>query len=404
MASASIAVIGAGPAGLAAAERLSAAGHPVAVYDRMPSPARKFLMAGRGGLNLTHSEPLDTFLQRYGEASAQLEPALRGFTPEDLRAWAAGLGQPTFVGSSGRVFPESFKASPLLRAWLARLEAQGVRLHPRHAWEGWTDDGRLAFTTPQGPLDITADATVLALGGASWPRLGADGGWVARLRERGVTVHELTAANMGVNIAWSPVFRDRFAGTPLKRIALACGADHVRGEAVITTEGLEGGVIYALSRAIRTALRGGPVTLLMDLRPDLSLEALTARLAAAPRKLSFANLMRKSAGLSLGAAGLVREAAGEARPTDPATLARFIKAVPLPLTGTAGIARAISSAGGIAWEELRPNYELKRLPGVFACGEMLDWDAPTGGYLLQGCFSTGHAAAKGVLARLGDAA
>lgn len=404
MAPASIAVIGAGPAGLAVAECLSAAGHSVAVYDRMPSPARKFLMAGRGGLNLTHSEPQDTFLQRYGDAAPQLEPALRSFTPNDLRAWAAGLGQPTFVGSSGRVFPESFKASPLLRAWLARLEAQGVRFHPRHAWEGWTDDGRLAFTTPQGPLDVTVDATVLALGGASWPRLGSDGGWVARLRERGVTVHELTPANMGVNIDWSPVFRDRFAGTPLKRIALACGTHHVRGEAVITTEGLEGGVIYALSRAIRTALRAGAVTLQMDLRPDLSLETLTARLSAAPKKLSFANLMRKTAGLSLGAAGLVREAAGEARPTEPAALARFIKAVPLPLTGTAGIARAISSAGGIAWDELRPSYELRRLPTVFACGEMLDWDAPTGGYLLQACFSTGHAAAKGVLALLGDAA
>ncbi len=401
MAPASIAVIGAGPAGLAAAERLSAAGLAVQLYDHMPSPARKFLMAGRGGLNLTHSEPRDLFLSRYGDAAPRLEGALRTFQPEDLRRWAADLGEPTFVGSSGRVFPESFKASPLLRAWLARLSTQGVQLHPRHSWNGWTDDGRLSFTTPAGPLDVTADATILALGGASWPRLGSDGGWVARVREVGVSVHDLTAANMGVHLAWSDLFRERFAGTPLKRIALTCGRDSVRGEAVITAEGLEGGVVYALSRTIRAALRHGPTTLRIDLRPDLPLETLHARLAAAPKKLSFANLMRKAAGLSLGAAGLVREAAGADRPSDPMALAQLIKAVPLPLTGAAGITRAISSAGGIAWDEICPDYQLKHKPGVFACGEMLDWDAPTGGYLLQACFSTGRAAAEGVIAYLG---
>jgi len=377
-----------------AAERLSAAGHAVALYERMPSPARKLLMAGRGGLNLTHSEPFARFLSRYGAAAGRLEPALAAFTPDDLRAFAEALGEPTFVGTSGRVFPRSFKASPLLRAWLARLAGRGVTLHTRHTWLGWEGAGRLRFATPEGERTCAPAATLLALGGASWPRLGADGGWVPLLAERGLAVTAFAPANMGVLIPWSEPFRTRFAGTPLKRIALACGAERVRGEAVVTETGLEGGAVYAVSRAAREALAQGEARLTLDLRPDLDEATLAARLAAAPTRLSFANLMRKVAGLSPVATGLLREGTG--RPEGARALAQRIKALELPVTGTAGLARAISSAGGLAWDELGPDYQLKRLPGVFACGEMLDWEAPTGGYLLQACFSTGAAAAEGI--------
>lgn len=401
MASASVCIIGAGPAGLMAADRLSAAGLAVSVHERMPSPARKFLMAGRGGLNLTHSEPFERFLSRYGPEAGRLEPALRAFTPQDLRAFAEALGEPTFVGTSGRVFPESFKASPLLRAWLRRLAAHGVSLHVRHDWLGWDAAGRLRFATPEGEITRAPDATLLALGGASWPRLGADGGWVSLLRARGVAVAPFAPANMGVRIAWSEPFRARFAGAPLKRIALACGTARARGEAVVTEAGLEGGAIYAVSRAVREALSAGGATLSIDLRPDLDTAALAARLAAAPSRLSFANLLRKAAGLSPVAAGLLREALGTARPAGPRALAEAIKAVPLAVAGVGDLSRAISSAGGLAWDEVGPDFQLKRLPGVFAAGEMLDWEAPTGGYLLQACLSTGRAAAEGMLAALG---
>ncbi|WP_454918363.1 NAD(P)/FAD-dependent oxidoreductase [Xanthobacter sediminis] len=400
MASASIAIIGAGPAGLMAAEHLAAAGHAVAVHERMASPARKFLMAGRGGLNLTHSEPFARFLSRYGAAAGHLEAALSAFTPDDLRAFAEGLGEPTFVGTSGRVFPRSFKASPLLRAWLRRLDAMGVRLHVRHHWTGWDEEGRLRFATPEGELRVAPAATLLALGGASWPRLGADGGWAGLLRARGVEVREFRPANMGVHILWSEVFRTRFAGTPLKRIAVSCGDVRARGEAMVTQAGLEGGAIYAVSQAVREALGAGGATLEVDLRPDLDAAALAARLTAAPAKLSFANLLRKAAGLSPAAAGLLREAMGGARPADAEALAGLIKAVPLAVTGTGDLDRAISSAGGLAWDEVGADFQLRRLPSLFAAGEMLDWEAPTGGYLLQGCVSTGRAAAAGICAAL----
>lgn len=400
-----LAIIGAGPAGLAAAEVLSAAGACVAVYDRMPSAARKFLMAGRGGLNLTHSEPLPGFLDRYGTAAARLAPAIAAFPPDALRAWAAGLGEATFTGSSGRVFPKSFKASPLLRAWLARLGAQGVAFHPRHAFTGFTPDGALRLATPEGERAVRADAVLLALGGASWPRLGADGGWVPLLRGLGVPVADFVPANMGVVIAWTDVFRTRFAGTPLKRIAVSFGGRTVRGEAIVTTAGLEGGAIYALSGALRAALAHGPATLTVDLRPDLDAPALAHRLAAGPASASVSTLLRKAAGLSPVAAGLLREA-DSALPGrgDPEALARRIKAVPLTVTGHQGLERAISSAGGIGWEAIGPDYALTTLPAslppVFAAGEMLDWEAPTGGYLLQACLATGRAAAQGMLARL----
>ncbi len=385
-----VAVVGGGPAGLIAAEHLAefGAGHgaTVTVYDRMPSVGRKLQLAGRGGLNLTHSEPAAAFLARYGPARAAITPALEAFTPGALRAWSEALGQPTFVGSSGRVFPAAFKATPLLRAWLARLRARGVLIRPGHRWLGWDEAGALRFATPAGEVAARPRATVLALGGASWPRLGSDGSWVDVLHGRGVAVTSLRPANCGVLHAWSPVFRERFEGQPLKRIAASFGGRTVRGEAVITHDGLEGGPIYALSAALRDAIaEQGAATLLLDLRPDLDGPALAQRMAGSG--LSRANAWRR-AGLSPVAAGLLREVAGE------------VKALPLRLSGARPIERAISTAGGIAWSALDPAYMLRAMPGVFAAGEMLDWEAPTGGYLLQGAFSTGRAAAAGVLAWL----
>jgi len=381
-----VAVVGAGPAGLMAAERLAQAGRAVAVYDRMPSVGRKFQLAGRGGLNLTHSEPLSRFLEHYGPARPALAPAIEAFPPEALRAWCAELGHETFVGSSGRVFPRSFKATPLLRAWLGRLARLGVRFHMGHRWTGWDGAGALRFAAASGEVVVRPAATVLALGGASWPRLGSDGGWVDLLRAQGVVVNPLRPANCGFLHAWSPVFRARFAGEPLKRIAATFGGVTVRGEAMLTADGIEGGVVYALSRALRDAIDAeGSATLLLDLRPDLDAAALAQRLGGHGQ--SLANALRKG-GLTSAAAGLVREvgAAG--------ALSERVKALPLRLVGTRPIERAISSAGGIALAELDAGFMLRRLPDVYAIGEMLDWEAPTGGYLLQAAFSTGLAAAR----------
>ncbi|TCK31704.1 hypothetical protein EV667_1815 [Ancylobacter aquaticus] len=395
-----VAIVGAGPAGLMAAEVLARAGCAVSVYDRMPSPARKFLIAGRGGLNLTHSESRAPFLARYGGASDWLSPLIDAFPPARLREWASGLGEPTFVGSSGRVFPKSFKASPLLRAWLARLDALGVRLNSRHRWLGWNRDGALCFAAPEGECEVATEAVLLALGGASWPRLGSDGGWAEILREEGVEIAPLRPANSGVRIDWSAPFSARFKGAPLKRIALTLGQARVRGEAMVDGGGLEGGAVYALSGALREAIaREGTATLHVDLRPDVSEEALAIRLAASRKGESMANRLRKAAGLSPAAAGLLREAG--ALPAEPAALAQRIKALPLKATGMAGLERAISTAGGITRAMVDEQLMLTARPGVFVAGEMLDWEAPTGGYLLQACFATGHAAACGVLARLG---
>ena len=391
------AVLGAGPAGLMAAETLGAAGHAVRVFDRMPSPARKLLMAGRGGLNLTHSEPLDAFLPRYAGAEAVLAPAIRAFSPEALVAWASALGQDTFTGSSGRIFPRALKASPLLRAWLARLDGLGVQVLPRHEWRGFTPDCALRLDTPQGEKTIRPAATVLAMGGASWPRLGSDGAWAGQLP--GVEVTPFRPANMGFRIGWSAVFRDRFQGTPLKRIALRFGERSVRGEAVVTAQGIEGGAVYALSALLRDAIaRDSDATLLLDLRPDLGLDDLTSRLDAPRRGQSLSTFLRKAAGLPPVAIGLVQEAlhngaAGTA-------LAELVKAVPLRLLAPQGLDRAISSAGGIALAELDGNFMLRARPGLFAAGEMLDWEAPTGGYLLQACMATGRAAGLGAVAWL----
>ncbi|WP_315776849.1 MULTISPECIES: TIGR03862 family flavoprotein [unclassified Bradyrhizobium] len=400
-----VAVIGAGPAGLMAAEVLAEGGAAVTVYDAMPSVARKFLMAGRGGLNLTHSEELPAFLARYREAAAWLEPAIRAFPPQRLRDWCEALGEPTFVGSSGRVFPRAMKASPLLRAWLRRLDAQGVRVELRHRWTGWDADGHLTFETPAGARAVAADAVVLALGGASWPRLGSDGGWVPILAAKGVAIAPLRPANCGFTVAWSDIFRDRFEGQPLKGIALSFGDRGVRGEAVVTRDGIEGGAVYALSAELREAiaLTGGAI-LHVALRPDLATADLITRLSAPRGKQSFSNVLRKAVQLSPVAIGLLQEAAKahglSLSSLPPDRLAALINAVPLKLAGTAGLARAISSAGGIAHDELDADYMLKRLPGVFAAGEMLDWEAPTGGYLLQASFATGAAAGRGVLKRL----
>ncbi len=397
-----IAVIGAGPAGLMAAEVLAEGGAAVTVYDAMPSVARKFLMAGRGGLNLTHSEDVTAFLSRYRDAAAWLQPAIDAFPPQRLRDWCEALGQPTFVGSSGRVFPVAMKASPLLRAWLRRLASQGVGFELRHRWTGWDDEGRLTFETPNGPRAIAADATVLALGGGSWPRLGSDGGWVPILAAKGVAIAPLRPANCGFTVAWSDIFRDRFEGQPLKGIALSFGDRSVRGEAVVTRGGIEGGAVYALSAESREAIaRQGEAILHVALRPDLTPADLIARLSAPRGKQSFSNILRKALQLSPVAIGLLQETAktqGLSLSTlPPDRLAALINAVPVQLTGTAGLARAISSAGGIVHDELDADYMLRRLPGVFAAGEMLDWEAPTGGYLLQASFATGVAAAKGVL-------
>ncbi|WP_050783386.1 NAD(P)/FAD-dependent oxidoreductase [Methylobacterium nodulans] len=397
------AVIGAGPAGLFAAEVLAQAGLAVTVVERMPSPARKLLIAGRGGLNLTHSEPLERFLARYHPPAGPIEAAIRAFPPEALRAWCEGLGQATFVGSSGRVFPTAFKASPLLRAWLARLGRLGVTLRTRTRWTGWAGDGSLRLLGPEGEESLRADATVLALGGASWPRLGSDGGWAGILAADGVAVAPLRPANVGFTVVWSPAFAERFAGAPLKRVALSCGPDRVRGEAVVTAEGIEGGAVYALSRPLREAIRAaGETILVVDLRPDLDRDALARRLAAARPGQSRATTLRKAAGLDPAASGLLREAAGSDLPGAPEALAGLIKAAPLRLTGVQPIARAISSAGGVALAELDARFMLKRRPGVFLAGEMLDWEAPTGGYLLQASFATGRAAAAGILAWLAE--
>lgn len=396
------AIIGAGPAGLMAAEILARGGVRVTVFDAMPSAGRKFLMAGRGGLNLTHSEPLPTFLERYGAAAPLLKPAIDAFPPDALRAWADDLGQATFVGSSGRVFPKTLKASPLLRAWLRRLDALGVTLRLRHRWTGWDREGRLLFTTPDGERAVVVGTTIFALGGASWPRLGSDGSWTDLLAQRGVTVALLQPSNSGFTVGWSELFRDRFEGQPLKNIALSSGVQTVRGEAIITRGGIEGGAVYALSAILREQINAvGKAVLHLNLRSDIAVDDLAARLSAPRGKQSISNWLRKTAGLAPVAIGLLQEVAmatGQ-KPGNlpPAALAALIQRVPVTLIDTAPIARAISSAGGIALGELDADYMIRKLPSVFAAGEMLDWEAPTGGYLLQASFATGAAAGRGAL-------
>ena len=373
-------MIGAGPAGLMAAERLALGGAAVTVFDRMPSAGRKLLMAGVGGLNLTHSEPLEALLARYGPARAALEPAIRAFPPAALRAWCEALGQELFTGSSGRVFPRAMKASPLLRAWLRRLDGLGVQLRLRHRWVGWDGGGGPVFDPP---APAAGRPVVLAVGGATWPRLGSDGAWAALFDP--AELAPFRPANGGFTAGWSEIMR-RHAGTPLKRIVLRFGGRSAPGEAVLTAEGVEGGPFYALGAGLRDAIqRDGVAVPELDLRPDLSLAELHRRLSAPRRAQSLSTFLRKAAGLPPVSIALLRECAGV-----PEDLAGAIKALPLRLTGLAGLDRAISTAGGLRLDAALPE-------GVFCAGEMLDWEAPTGGYLLQAAFSTGFAAGEAAL-------
>jgi uncharacterized flavoprotein (TIGR03862 family) len=390
------AIIGGGPAGLRAAETLARGGVRVTVHERLPSVGRKLLMAGRGGLNLTHAEALPDFLARYREAEPWLAPAIGAFPPAALTAWCEGLGQPVFTGSSGRVFPRAMKASPLLRAWLGRLAALGVGIRTRRRWLGWDADGALRFETADGIVTERADVTVLALGGASWPRLGSDGAWQALLP--GLTA-PFRPANCGFVIRWSPHLRARAAGQPLKRIVARFGNQAVPGEAVITEAGIEGGAIYVLSAPLRGAIAAsGAAILSLDLRPDLALPVLRQRLSMPRQGRSLPGFLRRQAGLSPAAIALVQEALHGG--ADGSDLAALIKDLPLRLTAPAPLARAISTAGGLRRDALDERFMLRDRPGVFAAGEMLDWEAPTGGYLLQAALSTGVAAAEGALAWL----
>ncbi len=387
-------VVGAGPAGLAAAERLAEAAR-VTVLDRMPSPGRKLLMAGRGGLNLTHSEPLARFCERYGAAEPWLAPAIDAFPPAALVAWAEALGQACFVGSSGRVFPRAMKASPLLRAWLARLEGLGVVLRMRCRLVGLAEPG-LHVETPAGPERLTPDAVVLALGGASWPRLGSDGAWAPILAGAGIALAPFRPANCGFLAGWPPWFAARFAGTALKAVALSHGGAVSRGDLILTEGGIEGGAVYPLAAALRETIEAvGAATPLLDLRPDQGQDQLAARLARVRGRESLSNTLRKALSLSPASIALLR--AGGETPRSPAGLAARVKAVPLTLTATAGLERAISTAGGVVRAAVDGGFMLAARPGTFVCGEMLDWEAPTGGYLLQASLASGRAAADGLL-------
>ena len=385
-----VAVVGGGPAGLMAAETIALTGIRVVVYDRMPAVARKFMLAGRGGLNLTHSEPFEQLVDRYGTAAAWLRPALSAFPPDSLRQWAASLGQETFVGSSGRVFPSAFRATPLLRAWLVRLGELGVESRVRHEWRGWDSNGSLLLSTPVGDVSIQPDATVLAFGGASWPRMGSTGTWVDVARLAGIDVTSLTPANSGFVVDWSDHFRQRFAGVPLKNVRISCDGQQVRGEAMITNDGIEGGAVYALGSSIRAALlRDGEAELRIDLHPDLSLETLAARLAKRRKGDSLTTALKR-VGLPAVAIALAHEVGAAAD-------AKHLKSLPLSLVAPTSIDRAISSSGGVVQSEVDQSFALRKRPGVFVAGEMLDWDAPTGGYLLQACMSTGVAAGHGAV-------
>lgn len=414
-----VAIIGGGPAGLMAAEALastleataglSSNGLEVAVFDAMPSVGRKFLIAGKGGMNITHSEPISDFKARYGRRENQLSPMLDTFGPEQLRAWIHDLGIATFVGTSGRVFPVEMKAAPLLRAWLHRLRQQGVHFHVRHRWLGWqgpAGDGRLLFSTPAGEVRIQADAVILALGGGSWAKLGSDGAWVPLLAAQGVSVAPLKPSNCGFDVTWSPHFRQRFAGQPVKSVVARIAGRTQQGEFNITASGVEGGLIYALSAPLRDALESaGAAALTLDLAPDRSLARLTTELSRPQGRDSLANHLRRRLGLDGVKAGLLRELCPFTTLTaGPASLAAAIKALPLPVIAPRPLDEAISTAGGVRFEALDKALMLQNLPGVFCAGEMLDWEAPTGGYLLTACLTSGRAAGLGARAWLASLA
>ena len=396
------AVIGAGPAGLMAAEILAAGGVQVDVYDAMASSARKFLLAGKGGMNITHSEPLADFVQRYGARSGEVGAWLDGFDPDQVRAWIHGLGIGTFVGSSGRVFPTDMKAAPLLRAWLHRLKESGVRFHMRHRWQGW-QDGALRFTSPEGALALRPDATILALGGASWARLGSDGAWVPLLAARGVDVAPLLPSNCGFDADWSAHLSEKYAGAPLTEVAIEYqdgGGQRARrrGQFVVTATGIEGSLVYALSAPLRDQIaERGSTMIWLDLAPDHSAERVHEEVTRPRGARSMASHLQSRLGIKGVKAGLLRECLTQAEYADPERLAAALKALPLVLKRPRPIDEAISSAGGVRFESLDPNGMLRALPGVFVAGEMLDWEAPTGGYLLTACFASGRAAGAGAL-------
>lgn len=409
---ASVAVIGGGPAGLMAAEELAHGGVTVDVYDAMPSVGRKFLLAGVGGMNITHSEPFDVFVSRYGARSAAIRPLLEAFPPDALRSWVHGLGIDTFVGSSGRVFPTGMKAAPLLRAWLRRLRECGVRFHVRHRWLGWAPDGALRFASAGGELAVRADAVVLALGGASWPKLGSDGTWTSLLAARGVDVSPLLPSNCGFDIAggWSDHFRTRFAGQPLKTASLrlvdAAGRIHERrGEMMLTDTGIEGGLVYAVSAPLRDTIAAlGAVTVELDLLPDRPAERVVAEVSRPRGARSLSSHLASNAGIKGAKMALLHEVLTAGQLADPAALAAAIKSLPIILAAPRPISGAISSAGGVRFEVLDAHLMLRDLPGVFCAGEMLDWEAPTGGYLLTASFASGLVAAGGALDYLSGAA
>ncbi|WP_375740226.1 TIGR03862 family flavoprotein [Pseudomonas boanensis] len=395
-----VAIIGGGPAGLMAAEVLALGGARVELFDAMPSVGRKFLLAGVGGMNITHSEPKTAFLARYGERRDEITALLEGFGAEELREWIHDLGIQTFVGTSGRVFPTDMKAAPLLRAWLKRLREQGVVIHTRQRWLGWDDQGALRIATAAGETRVAADACLLALGGGSWTRLGSDGAWVSVLEARGVPVVPLQPSNCGFEVeAWSPLLKEKFAGAPIKSTAIRLGDQPPRlGEFVLTATGVEGSLIYALSAAIRDRINAqGSATIHLDLLPSQPQEKVAKALAKPRGSRSMAKHLHSQLGIDGARAGLLRELASKDDFADPARLAAVIKALPLTLVKARPLDEAISSAGGVPFDMLDANLMLKQLPGVFCAGEMLDWEAPTGGYLLTACFASGRAAGLGVL-------
>ncbi|QFY63543.1 TIGR03862 family flavoprotein (plasmid) [Rhizobium grahamii] len=394
-----VAIFGGGPSGLAAAEVLSELGHAVTVYEAMPTVARKFLLAGKSGLNITHSEPYERFAKRYGQSSDRLREALDEFTPEDVRDWAASLETETFAGSSGRVFPVEMKASPLLRRWLKRLEAQGVTVLTRHRWIGFAEDG-FRVETPVGVVTVQCDAALLAFGGPSWPRLGSDGAWTPALADRGVGLQAFQPANCGFDVDWSPHFTDRFAGHPIKSVVARSPAGSIPGEFVVTKHGIEGSLVYAHSAALRDQLASGRSTnLWLDLAPGRSQERIARDLARQDTKASLSTRLRKGAGLDGVKVALIREAGGE---ESPEALSALIKDLPIRLARPRPIGEAISSAGGVDWNSIDDRYMLRALPGLFVAGEMIDWEAPTGGYLLTACFAMGRAAGRGIHAWLSE--